>query len=140
MTQNDLATTDRGRSDVGESATQRKAASAGAQRAAVPAVDIFEDSGGITLLADMPGVSKEKLDIRLDGHTLAIEGEVGVAAPEGMRALWAEVEVPRFRRKFSLGRELDASRIEASMKDGVLSLRIPKLAHAQPRRIAVQAG
>ena len=57
-----------------------------------------------------------------------------------MQALWAELDVPHFRRTFTLSRELDTSRIEASMKDGVLNLRIPKQAHAQPRRIAVQTG
>jgi len=78
--------------------------------------------------------------VHLDGESLAIEGEVNISAPDGMRALWAEVNVPRYRRLFTLSRELDASRIEANLKDGVLSLRIPKHAHAQPRRIAVQAG
>jgi len=138
MSNNDLATTQRGRSEVSQSEGHRE--DAGARRAAVPAVDIFEDAGGITLLADMPGVSRDNLDVRLDGDALAIEGEVSITMPEGMRALWAEVNVPRFRRTFTLSRELDASRIEANLKDGVLSLRIPKLAHAQPRRIAVQTG
>jgi HSP20 family molecular chaperone IbpA len=57
-----------------------------------------------------------------------------------MRALWAEVSVPRFRRTFTLSRELDPARIEANLKDGVLSLRVPKQAHAQPRRIDVRAA
>jgi HSP20 family molecular chaperone IbpA len=103
-------------------------------------VDIFEDSGGITLFADMPGVSRENLDVRLDGDSLTIEGHVHIALADDMRALWAEVDVPRFRRTFTLSRELEAARIEANLKDGVLSLRIPKQAHAQPRRISVQAG
>lgn len=138
MSKTDLATTERGRSDVSMNESARKDASS--QRASAPAVDIFEDAGGITLLADMPGVSRDRLDVRLDGDALAIEGEVGITTPEGMRALWAEVNVPRYRRTFTLSRELDASRIEANLKDGVLTLRIPKQAHAQPRRIAVQAG
>ena len=140
MSHTDLATTERGRSEVSQSRAARQESDNIAQRAATPAVDIFEDAGGITLLADMPGVSKEKLDVRLDGDSLAIEGEVGIAAPEGMRALWAEVNVPRFRRQFTLSRELDSGRIEANLKDGVLTLRIPKQAHAQPRRIDVQVG
>jgi HSP20 family molecular chaperone IbpA len=138
MTKTDVATTERGRSEASQSDVAHR--DAGAQRPAVPDVDIFEDAGGITLLADMPGVSRENLDVRLDGDSLAVEGEVRINVPEGMRALWAEVNVPRFRRSFTLSRELDASRIEANLKDGVLSLRIPKQAHAQPRRIAVQAG
>jgi HSP20 family protein len=107
------------------------------QRPVSPAVDIFEDAGGITLLADMPGVSKDRLDVKLDGDNLSIEGNVELDLPSEMRALWAEVNVPRFRRTFTLSRELDAGRIEAILKDGVLTLRVPKLAHAQPRRIEV---
>ena len=110
------------------------------ERPVVPAVDIFEDAGGITLLADMPGVSKDRLDVRLDGDTLAVEGRVELNAPAEMRALWAEVSVPRFQRTFTLSRELDAARIEANLKDGVLTLRVPKQAHAQPRRIEVTSA
>ncbi len=110
------------------------------QRPVSPAVDIFEDAGGITLLADMPGVSRERLDVKLDGDNLSVEGSVELDAPAEMRALWAEVNVPRFRRVFTLSRELDTSRVEANLKDGVLTLRVPKLAHAQPRRIEVTAA
>ena len=138
MSNTDLATTQRGRSEASQSDGNHTEANS--QRAAVPAVDIFEDAGGIMLLADMPGVSRDNLDVRLDGDSLAIEGKVSITVPEGMRALWAEVNVPRFRRTFTLSRELDATRIEANLKDGVLSLRIPKQAHAQPRRITVQTG
>lgn len=107
------------------------------QRPVLPAVDIFEDAGGITLLADMPGVSRDRLEVKLDGDNLSIEGRVELEAPSQMRALWAEVNVPRFRRTFTLSRELDAGRIEANLKDGVLTLRVPKQAQAQPRRIEV---
>jgi HSP20 family protein len=109
-------------------------------RTVSPAVDIFEDAGGITLLADMPGVSKDRLDIHLDGDNLSVEGGVDLGAPSDMRALWAEVGVPRFRRTFTLSRELDTARIEANLKDGVLTLRVPKQAHAQPRRIEVSSS
>jgi len=110
------------------------------ERPVAPAIDVFEDAGGITLLADMPGVSKERLDVKLDGDTLSVEGRVDLEGLQDMRALWAEVNVPRFRRTFTLSRELDTSRIEANLKDGVLRLRIPKQAHAQPRRIQVTAA
>ena len=102
-----------------------------------PAVDIFEDAGGITLLADMPGVTRDRLDVKIDGDTLSVEGRVELEGLAQMRALWAEVDVPRYRRTFTLSRELDASRIEANLKDGVLTLRVPKQAHAQSRRIEV---
>ena len=110
------------------------------QRAVQPAIDVFEDAAGITLLADMPGVPKEQLELKVDGDALLIEGGVQSHTPEGLEAIYAEVRVPRYRRSFTLSRELDSSRIEANLKDGVLTLRIPKQAHAQPRRIAVTAG
>ena len=110
------------------------------QRAVVPAVDVFEDAVGITLLADLPGVPKEQLEIKVEGEALLIEGGVQSRTPDGLEAIYAEVRLPRYRRSFTLSRELDTSRIEANLKDGVLALRIPKQAHAQPRRIAVTAG
>ena len=110
------------------------------QRAVLPAVDVFEDGGGITLLADMPGVPKDQLELKIEGDALLIEGGVQALTPEGLEAVYAEVRVPRYRRSFTLSRELDTARIEANLKDGVLTLRIPKQAHAQPRRIAVTSG
>lgn len=109
-------------------------------RAVLPAVDVFEDESGITVLADMPGVSKDELDLKVEGDTLSIEGGVHTLAPEGLEALYAELRVPRYRRTFALSRELDTTRIEANLKDGVLTLRMPKQAYAQARRISVTAG
>jgi HSP20 family molecular chaperone IbpA len=109
-------------------------------RALLPRVDVLEDTAGITLLADLPGVSKERLELKVEGDTLLIEGEVGTPMPPQMQSVYAEIRVPRYRRAFTLSRELDSARIEASMKDGVLRLRIPKQEHARPRRIEVQAG
>ena len=110
------------------------------QRAVLPAVDVSEDESGITLLADMPGVPREQLELKIEGDTLSIEGAVRALTPEGLEAVYAEVRVPRYRRSFTLSRELDSAHIDASLKDGVLTLRIPKQAYAQPRRVAVQAG
>ena len=106
----------------------------------LPAVDIFEDAAAITLLADMPGVPKEQLELKIEGDVLLIEGGVQQPTPGGLEALFAEVRVPRYRRSFTLSRELDTARIDANLKDGVLTLRIPKQAHAQPRRIAVTSN
>ena len=110
------------------------------QRAMLPRVDVLEDETGITLLADLPGVPKDQLDIKVEGDTLLIEGDVSQQMPEKLEAVYAEVRVPRYRRAFTLSRELDTSRVEANLKDGVLSLRVPKVAEAQPRRIQVQVG
>ena len=110
------------------------------QSTVLPAVDVFEDASGITLLADMPGVAKDQLELKVEGDALLIEGGMHALTPEGLEAVYAEVRVPRYRRSFALSRELDTARIEANIKDGVLKLRIPKQTHAQPRRIEVTSG
>lgn len=107
-------------------------------RALLPRVDVYEDERGITLLADLPGVPRDQLEIKVDGETLTIEGTLAPATPAGLQPAYVEVRVPRYRRAFTLSRELDSARIEANLKDGVLNLRIPKQEHAQPRRISVQ--
>ena len=107
------------------------------QQALTPAVDIVENDAGITLLADMPGVSKERLTIRVDGENLTIEGAAEVQVPEQIELLHSEMRTPFFRRSFTLSRELDSGRIEASLRDGVLRMHIPKAEEARPRRIEV---
>ena len=108
--------------------------------ALLPSVDIYEDETGITLAADMPGVSRDRLGVKVNGDTLMIEGEVSVPAPAGMELLYAEILASGYRRSFTLSRELDASKIEANLKDGVLKLRIPKAEEARPRRIEIKVG
>lgn len=110
------------------------------EQAVLPAVDVFENDAGITLMADMPGVPRDGLDVKVEGDVLWIEGRVQPHMPEGLQPIYAEVRVPGYRRQFALSRELDTSHIEANLKDGVLCVRIPKQPHAQPRRIAVNAG
>jgi HSP20 family molecular chaperone IbpA len=110
------------------------------ERAMVPRVDVIEDDNGITLWADLPGVAKDQLDLKIEGDMLQIEAPVTPALPERLQPLYAEVRVPRYRRAFTLSRELDTGRVEANLKDGVLQLRIPKHEHAQPRRIQVQVA
>jgi HSP20 family molecular chaperone IbpA len=109
-------------------------------RAMLPRVDVLEDDTGITLLADLPGVPKDKLEVKVEGETLTIEGAVATPTPQQLEAVYAEIRVPRYRRAFTLSRELDTGRIDANLKDGVLNLRIPKQENAQPRRIAVQVS
>lgn len=107
-------------------------------RAMAPRVDVFEDAHGITLRAEMPGVSKERLDVQADRNGLSIEGDVSIEMPAGMQALYADVQATRYRRSFTLSAELDTEAIDAQLKDGVLTLRIPKRAEFRPRRIEVQ--
>jgi HSP20 family protein len=111
-----------------------------AEAAMIPLVDVFEDAAGITLYADLPGVPKDKLDLQLEADTLTIEGEVALDVPEGMDATHAEVGLSRYRRSFTLSRELDTGKVSAEFKDGVLKLRIPKAEHAQPRKIEIKVA
>jgi HSP20 family molecular chaperone IbpA len=104
-----------------------------------PLVDIFEDADGITVMADMPGVSKDRLNIEVERDTLIIEGDAKIDMPEGMEPLYADVRSTRYRRSFTLSNELATDAIDATLKDGVLNVRIPKRAEARPRRIEVRA-
>mgnify|MGYP005842664277 CR=1 FL=1 len=122
-------------------AVTRKTEEAGRNEAALlPPVDVIEDAGGITLYADMPGVPKDKLALQIDDDTLTLEGEISLDMPEGMEATHAEVSRPRYRRAFTLSKELDSGKVTAEFNHGVLKLRIPKAEHAQPRRIEVKVA
>lgn len=120
--------------------TDKAVARRGDDAALLPPVDVIEDSTGIWLYADMPGVTKDKLHLQVDADTLTIEGELGLPLPEGMEASHTEVGLSRYRRMFTLSKELDTAKISAELANGVLKLRIPKAEHAQPRRIEVQVA
>jgi HSP20 family protein len=104
-----------------------------------PLVDIFETADGITLQADMPGVSKEGLNLRVDGANLLVEGTVGIVPDQKMSALYADVRSTLYRRSFVLGNELETANIDANLKDGVLIVRIPKRPELRPRKIEVRS-
>lgn len=108
--------------------------------ALLPPVDIYEDESGFTLLADMPGVAKEQLVVRVSGDSLLIEGAATVPVSGTMELVYGEVQTPQYRRSFTLSRELDPGKIEAKLANGVLTLRIPKAEEAKPRRIEVSVG
>jgi HSP20 family protein len=103
-----------------------------------PPVDIHETGEGIVLRADMPGVTKERLDLRVEGNTLLIEGTIGISPQDQMSAMYADVRGTTWRRQFVLSNELESGRIEANLQNGVLTVRIPKRAELRPRRIEVQ--
>jgi HSP20 family molecular chaperone IbpA len=106
----------------------------------LPPVDVIEDATGITLYADLPGVPKDKLQLRVEGDQLSLEGEIALALPQGVQAQHAEVSRSRYRRAFTLSKELDADKVSAEFTQGLLRVRIPKAEHAQPRRIAVSVA
>ena len=120
--------------------SEEKSAASGNEPALLPPVDVIEDATGITLYADLPGVPKDRLNVRVEGETLLIEAELALAVPQGMEASHAEVQRTHYRRSFTLSRELDPDKVSAELSQGVLKVRIPKAEHAQPRRIAVQVA
>jgi HSP20 family protein len=105
-----------------------------------PAVDIFEDDTGITVRADMPGVSHERLDIQIDKDTLAIEGKAEIPMPEGLEAIHADIRSTSYQRSFTISHELDGEKADATLKDGILTLHIPKREQYQPRKIEVRVS
>ena len=108
--------------------------------ALLPPVDVFEDATGITLYADLPGVPRENLHVKVEADRLTIDAEMKLSAVEGLSASHAEVSLSRFRRTFTLSKELDADKVSAELGQGVLRVRIPKADHAQPRKIEVQVN
>lgn len=118
--------------------SQREAA--GRRAALVPAVDIVEDKHGVTVWADLPGVPRDKLDIRVHDGNLSIEAEAVVPVPPGINVTHSEVRTSRYARAFSISPDLDTSKIDASLQDGVLTLRIARREEALPRRIEVKSA
>lgn len=108
--------------------------------ALLPPVDVVEDANGITLYADLPGVPRDGLHLRVESDLLTIEADVRLEAPQGMTVNRAELAVPRYRRTFTLSKELDADKVSAELAQGVLRVRIPKAEHLQPRKIEVQVS
>jgi HSP20 family protein len=137
---NDTTAVTRNESASRSDTAMRHEAAQRSDAALLPPVDVFENSTGITLRTDLPGVPKDKLTLQVEAGTLTIEGEVSIPTPEGMQATYAEVDLPRFRRVFTLSKELDTAKVSAEFKHGVLSIRIPKAEHAQPRRIDISVS
>ena len=124
--------------NISSAAVREEGAQPRQEPALLPPVDVVEDPTGITLYADMPGVPKDKLDLRVEGDQLNIEAELAMPVPQGMTASHVEVSRARYRRAFTLSKELDPEKVSAELSQGVLRVRIPKAEHAQPRKISVQ--
>lgn len=105
-----------------------------------PAVDIYETEENIVLLADMPGVKNEDLVIDLRDNTLTLTGDVHAPEAEGEQVLFHEYGIGRYYRQFTLSEVVDQEKIDATLKDGVLHLTLPKAEKAKPRKIEVNAG
>ena len=105
-----------------------------------PAVDIYETAEAVTLLADMPGVGKEAIDIKLEEGILTLKGTARPANLKGRRVLLQEYEAGQYIRRFTISESIDQEKISATMADGVLKVILPKVKPAQPRKIEVKTG
>lgn len=105
----------------------------------IPAADIFESRDSLRIVADMPGVSAENVSIDVHDNQLTIRGMVTLP-DEKETPLAREYGVGDYYRQFTLGRAIDQSKIEASIKDGVLTLTLPKADISKPRKISVTTG
>ena len=106
-------------------------------RSFTPTADIFEAEHALTVVLEMPGVDKSNVDINVEAGVLTIDGRLNFSNYEGMQPVYTEYNIGHYRRSFSLSNRVDQGRISAEMKDGVLTLVLPKAEEAKPRRIAV---
>jgi HSP20 family molecular chaperone IbpA len=105
-----------------------------------PLTDIRDTGQGVELTLEMPGVGPGDVDIDLERRVLTVRGRGRATAPEGYRQVYAEYREGDYERTFTLSEEIDESRIQADMANGVLTLKLPRAEAAKPRRIEVKAG
>ena len=106
------------------------------ERYVTPPVDIYETGEGLVVKADLPGVDKENLDVRVENNLLSIRGRATHAAPGD--PIYREYGLINFFRQFELNERVDQSKISADLKNGVLTLNLPKAEEAKPRKIDVR--
>ena len=128
-----------------QEAEKREVAETGTERtrdrlAFVPRVDIYETDDAIVVVADMPGVDESSLDITLENNELTINGYVEPMQLEDYSLTYAEYREGDYVRSFRLSDEIDREGIEATLKNGVLCLNLPKVKEARTRKIEVKTG
>lgn len=102
-----------------------------------PDTDIFETDKELYVIMDVPGVKKEDISVRLERNVLHVDAKVNCQDYRDIKPIYSEYNIGNYARSFTLSNEVDQSKIEASMKDGVLSLKMPKVPVAEPRKIKV---
>jgi HSP20 family protein len=107
-------------------------------RVFVPTADIYESQDALTVILEMPGVEKDNVDVRVEEGMLNIEGRLDLAKYQGLLPLYTEYNIGHYARSFRLSSKIDQSKIAADIKDGVLSLTLPKAEEAKPRTIKVK--
>ena len=104
----------------------------------VPATDIYEGEDALTVVLEMPGVEKNNVSIQVEDGTLNVEGRLDLSKYRDLQPLYTEYNIGHYSRSFRLSTKIDQSKIAAEMKDGVLSLKLPKVEEAKPRTIQVK--
>ena len=107
-------------------------------RAFVPTTDIFENEDALTVVLEMPGVDRDNIDVSVENGVLTVEGKINFNKYEGLRPLYSEYNIGPFRRSFRISSRVDQDKIRAEMRDGVITLVLPKAEEAKPRRIEVK--
>jgi HSP20 family protein len=107
-------------------------------RVFVPATDIYEAENELSVILEMPGVEKKNVDIRVEDGVLNVEGRLDLAKYQGLQPLYTEYNIGHYARSFRLSSKIDQNKIAAEMKDGVLSLKLPKIEEAKARTIQIR--
>ena len=107
-------------------------------RVFVPTADIFESKDALTVILEMPGVEKNNIDVLVEDSVLTVEGRLDLSKYQGLKPLYTEYNVGHYVRSFHLTNKIDQSKIGAELKDGVLSVTLPKVEEAKPRTIQVK--
>lgn len=107
-------------------------------RVFLPTADIYESNDALNVVLEMPGVDKGSVDIRVEDDVLKIEGRLDFSKYQGLQPLYTEYNVGHYSRSFRLSSKIDQNKIAAELKDGVLSLVLPKVEEAKPRTIQVK--
>jgi HSP20 family protein len=109
-------------------------------RAFMPNADIFETEDALTVVLEMPGVDRNNIDISVDSGVLTVEGKINFGKYEGLEPVYSEYNVGPYRRSFRISSRVDQDKINAEMRDGVVTLILPKAEEAKPRKIEVKTG
>ena len=103
----------------------------------VPVTDIFETEQALTVVLEMPGVSKESVEVGVENDVLTITGRINSSKYEGLQPLYTEYNIGNYSRSFQISSKIEQEGIKAELKDGVMTLVLPKAEKAMPRRISV---
>jgi HSP20 family protein len=107
-------------------------------RVFVPVADIYETEDALSVVMEMPGVDRGNVEIRVEDDVLKVEGKIDFSKYQGLQPVYTEYNIGNYARSFSLSSRIDQNKIEAELKDGVLSVTLPKIEEAKPRTIQLK--